>query len=72
MTRKTNRMERRRQWCMSRINGSVTATDRMAAAWDYLRGALSELDEATANDKADAIATELIRLADEARKEAFR
>lgn len=72
MTRKSNRMERRRQWCMSRINGSVTATDRMAAAWDYLRGTLSDLDEDTANDKADAITTALVRLADEARKDAFR
>jgi len=72
MTRKTNRMERRRQWCMSRINGSVTATDRMAAAWDYLRGTLSDLDEETANSKADAITAELIQLADESRKEAFR
>ncbi|MBO0885435.1 MAG: hypothetical protein J2P17_34890 [Mycobacterium sp.] len=57
---------------MSRINGSVTATDRMAAAWDYLRGTLSDLDEDTANDKADAITTALVRLADEARKDAFR
>jgi len=57
---------------MSRINGSVTATDRMAAAWDYLRGTLSDLDEETANSKADAITAELIQLADESRKEAFR
>jgi hypothetical protein len=72
MTRKTNRMERRRQWCMSRIHGSATASDRMAAAWDYLRGTLSDIDEDAAASKAEAITAQLIQLADDARKDAFQ
>lgn len=69
MTRRMTRMERRRQWAMARIQGAGSARDRMAAAWDYLRSTLGDIEPALSDVTADSVTTELIRTADDARRE---